>query len=563
MNEPITVLVCALGGEGGGVLAQWLYETAVHAGHPAQSTSIPGVAQRTGATTYYVEIHPQPERERGGRRPLFSLSPVPGAIDLLASSELLETVRQVGLGYASAERTVVLSSSARALTVLEKIPLGDGRQDDERLLAAARQHSRAFEVLDMTALARASGTAISAVMLGAIAGSGRLPFERAAFEDTIRRSGKGVDASLRGFAAACDLVAGRLARREQPASHGAALPPATGIPVAAPDAAAAAPAAATPLPPVAATPPLPPAVQARFPAPLHGIVALGYARVLEYQDGPYAALYVDRLAAVLQAERAAASARAGTVQAAQGDGAGADGAHWPVTQETARWLALWMAFDDLVRVAALKLSAARIERVRREVGARDDEVLRLYDHFKPGVPEMAALLPAALARRLQAWDAARVGRGREPWALPLRLGAHTVLGTLALRLLAGCTGLRRRGSRYAQEQALIDQWLAGVQGALQQSAALGLEVAQCGRLIKGYGSTNERGKANLLHIVGLWAQGGSASADPAAAVRAARLAALADDAGQALDRTLLEHGAAPRPLREQPIRWHRRKTGAH
>jgi indolepyruvate ferredoxin oxidoreductase, beta subunit len=55
-----------LGGEGGGVLSQWLVEAARIAGYPAQSTSIPGVAQRTGATTYYVEVFPQPLADLGG-----------------------------------------------------------------------------------------------------------------------------------------------------------------------------------------------------------------------------------------------------------------------------------------------------------------------------------------------------------------------------------------------------------------------------------------------------------------------------------------------------------------
>ena len=68
--RPITILIGALGGEGGGVLAEWLVETATAAGHVAQGTSIPGVAQRTGATTYYVEIFPQStaRRSRDARR---------------------------------------------------------------------------------------------------------------------------------------------------------------------------------------------------------------------------------------------------------------------------------------------------------------------------------------------------------------------------------------------------------------------------------------------------------------------------------------------------------------
>ncbi|RZI63743.1 MAG: indolepyruvate oxidoreductase, partial [Variovorax sp.] len=52
-QAPITLLIGALGGEGGGVLTEWLVDIARHAGYAAQATSIPGVAQRTGATTYY------------------------------------------------------------------------------------------------------------------------------------------------------------------------------------------------------------------------------------------------------------------------------------------------------------------------------------------------------------------------------------------------------------------------------------------------------------------------------------------------------------------------------
>ena len=84
-QAPFTLLICALGGEGGGVLAEWLVETASRCGYAAQSTSIPGVAQRTGSTTYYFEIFPVPVAQLGGRRPVFSLNPVPGALDMLVS----------------------------------------------------------------------------------------------------------------------------------------------------------------------------------------------------------------------------------------------------------------------------------------------------------------------------------------------------------------------------------------------------------------------------------------------------------------------------------------------
>ena len=519
MSAPVTVLVCALGGEGGGVLAEWLYAAAVRAGLAAQSTSIPGVAQRTGATTYYVEIHPDPAAAAPGRRPVFSLNPVPGAIDLLVASELLEAARQAGLGMASPDRTHIVCSTARALTVAEKMVPGDGRADSAALAAALQRCGRSVELLDFGALARDSGTAVSAVLFGAIAATGVLPLPREVCEQTIRASGKGVEASLRGFARAWQALAQQRAQRQVVE---AALAPAT---------------------PSLSTSPVPGAgAEADFRA-------LGRARVAAWQDEAYARLYDARLARVDAAERAA-------------DPAGVHGG--ALGRETARWLALWMAFDDVVQVARLKVSAGRAARIRREVGARDDEIVRTYDHFKPGVPEFAALLPPAWAARLQAWDRRRAARGLEPWALPLRLGTHTVTGTLALRALAAVRRLRPWGSRYRQEQALIEEWLGAVERGCAEHWALGHELAQCGRLVKGYGSTHARGQDNLLHIVRhlAFAAGAGVAAQRAQAVRAARLAALADDAGSALDRTLQAHGAPARTPREQVVRFYRRKPGS-
>ena len=504
---PLTLLVCALGGEGGGVLAEWLYQTAVRAGHPAQSTSIPGVAQRTGATTYYVEVYPTPAATLDGRRPVFSLNPVPGEIDLLLSSELLETARHVGNGMASRERTQLISSTARALTVAEKMALGDGRLDDAALVAVLHRHARAVELLDFNALARQAGTAISAVLLGAAAASGVLPLPRKAFEDTIRASGKGVEASLRGFALAFDAVS---ARRAQQAEAQAVI-----------DA----------------------ALQA---APAPDLRSLARQRLVDYQDAAYARLYDERLARIEAAERASDAP-----PAQQG----------AIAQEMTRWLALWMAFDDIVRVAAAKLAASRMARVKREVGLREGELLKVYDHFKPGVPEFAALLPQALADRLQAWDRHRVARGLAPWALPMKVGTHGLAGVLALRALVALKGQRRRGSRFALEQRLIEQWLGAVERGTREHAALGHELALCGRLIKGYGSTNERGKARLLHVIEHLAFAPRPPADRAEAVKAARLAALADETGSAFDRTLLAQGAPARPVPEHRIRWYKRRPG--
>src|SRR5512140_2285047 len=158
--RPISLLICALGGEGGGVLTQWLVEIARQAGFAAQSTSIPGVAQRTGATTYYLEVFPLAIALLLGRQPVFSLSPVPGALDAIVSSELLETTRQIGNGMSAPERTLVITSSARTLTTAERMQPGDGRADAGRLLEVVKAFSREHHVFDMGAAAREAGTVV-------------------------------------------------------------------------------------------------------------------------------------------------------------------------------------------------------------------------------------------------------------------------------------------------------------------------------------------------------------------------------------------------------------------
>jgi indolepyruvate ferredoxin oxidoreductase beta subunit len=441
------------------------------------------------------------------------------------SSELLETVRQIGNGMASPERTQILTSSARTLTTNERMQLADGRMPIAPLLDAVRRSSRSHHVFDMTGMTQEAGTVVSAVMFGAIAASGALPFPRPLCEETIRAGGKSAQASLAGFALAFERVD---RERQQGAFVAQVLDADDGIATALPS---------------APTRALPDEIRSRFPAETHALLALGHARVLEYQDAAYATLYVERMARVLDAER--------TADPAERNG-------FAATTETARWLALWMAFDDIVRVAELKARATRAERVRREVKVRNGELLRVFDHFKPGVPEFAALLPPRIATRLAEWDRRRRARGREPLAFPLKLGTHTATGMLALRFLAGLRGFRRRGARFALEQQLIERWLAAIERGIRDGWTLGHELAQCGRLIKGYGSTNERGKENLLHIVDHLATTDAPAAMRAAAIRAARVAALADEAGTALDRTLVEHGAPPRPAKPVPIRFMRK-----
>jgi indolepyruvate ferredoxin oxidoreductase beta subunit len=508
-ERPLTVLIAALGGEGGGVLADWILAAATAEGYPVQSTSIPGVAQRTGATTYYLEIYPARAAELGERRPVMTLAPAPGYVDVMLASELLEAARALQNGFVTPDRTTLIASTHRIYTTVEKMAMGDARLDSERIVKAAQTLARRAQLFDMQRLAREAGTVISAVMFGALAGSGTLPLPRAACEAAIRAFGKGAEASLRGFAAGY--------------AHAAGEP----VPLAPAEAKRL---RAQPLERVSGT----------FPAETHAILEEGAARCAGYQDTEYGALYLDRLEPIAMLERE------------QGAAAG-----YRLTSETGRFLALWMCYEDVIRVADLKTRASRFERVRKEVQASPDEPLHIFEFLKPGLEEVAALLPRGLSRALLKW-ARRRGLGQR-LNVGMQVKTTSVSGFLTLRALAWLRPWRRHSARYADEQALIERWLAAVRGAARDPA-LALEIALCGRLIKGYGDTHQRGKDNFLRIMDTLVESGvlADAGARAAAVRSAREAALADPEGRGLEGSLAAHGIAPLPPKSKPLKFFRK-----
>jgi indolepyruvate ferredoxin oxidoreductase beta subunit len=483
-ERPITLLIAALGGEGGGVLADWLVDASTEAGYPAQSTSIPGVSQRTGATTYYIEIFPVKADDLAGRRPVLALTPSPGNVDVMVASELVEAGRAMQSGYVSRERTTLVASTHRVFAVAEKVVPGDGRYDGERIVAAARTLARRCLLFDLSRLARQTGSVINAVLFGAVAGCGVLPLSREQCEAAIRRSGKAVEASLRGFAAGHDCTTGT---KTLPAEQTVAT--------------------AGPVPPVEQ-------VDREFPPSTHAVLETALARLTDYQDADYARLYLDRLRPILAAE-------------ARGAGAGG----YALTNETARQVAVWMTYEDVIRVADLKSRRRRLAHIRDEAGAAPERPVIVVDYFKPGVDELADLLPPALANRLRARAEARGQTGGSHAGV--RLKSNSVLGFLLLRAASRLKGWRRHSARYAEEQALIERWLAAIRRHAGQDAQAALEVARCARLVKGYSDTRRRGRASLDAILRL-AEGEPTGAALAEHLRRAREAALGDAEGKTL-----------------------------
>jgi indolepyruvate ferredoxin oxidoreductase beta subunit len=513
-ERPLTILVAALGGEGGGVLADWIIAAATAQDYPVQSTSIPGVAQRTGATTYYVELYPARISELAGRLPVMTLTPAPGYVDVMVASELLEAGRAMINGFVTADRTTLIASNHRIYTTMEKMQMGDGRFDSDKIVKAAGELAKRAILFDMAGIAAKSGTVISAVMFGALAGSGALPLPRAACEDAIRKMGKGAEASLRGFAAGFEHAASGTRQ-----GHPLETPAWRGFPA--------------------------DRVRAAFPAATHKMLEEGVARCTDFQDKAYADLYLDRLEPVLRL----------------------DGDDYTLTSETGRFLALWMCYEDVIRVADLKSRKSRFERVRKEVQAGPDEPLHIIEYLKPGVEEVAALLPGPMSRAFLSF-AKRHGLTHK-LNVGLYVKTTSVFGFLLLRSLAWLRPLRRMTARYGEEQALITRWLAAICASAARDTArnhaLALEIALCGRLIKGYGDTHRRGKDNFLRIldtvvVDNTVNGANFADDQARAeaIRKAREAALADPEGRALENTLATHGITPLPPKAKTIQFMKR-----
>ncbi|MFN4277829.1 MAG: indolepyruvate oxidoreductase subunit beta family protein [Ferrovibrio sp.] len=439
-TRPVCILIAAMGGEGGGVLTGWLVGAAQREGYPVQSTSIPGVAQRTGATTYYIEIWP----EKTDRSPVMCLNPMPGQVDVMIASEFVEAGRAIANGYVSPDRTLLIASTHRVYAVAEKSAMGDGRYDVGKLFRAAKDHAKQTILFDMDQAAKDSGSILNAVLLGALAGSGALPIPSEAFEAGIRAEGKAVDSNLAGYRFGLAHGKGELEQRAMQQ----------------------------------ATKPVPAALMAdrilRLPDAAQRFASEGVRRLVDYQNESYARLYIDRL------EKIAALGDAG------------------LTAEVARHLALRMSFEDVIRVAQLKLKPERFAAIEREQRVKPGQPYAVAEFLKPGVEEIAGLLPPALARRVLSVSE------RRDWSRHLHVGmtvqSNRIGGYLKLRLLAGLRNWRPRSHRYAEEQDLIEDWLELVTRAAKKDIALAREIVDCARLIKGYGDTFKRGAGNFEQI---------------------------------------------------------------
>ena len=497
--QPIKIAILAMGGEGGGVLADWIVDLGEANGYFAQTTSVPGVAQRTGATIYYVELFPNVERGDDVRKPILALMPLPGDVDVVLASELMEAGRAVQRGLVTADRTTLVASTHRVYSIAEKSAMGDGRVGSDELVRHAGKAGKRFVSFDMAQTAEQCGSVISAVLFGALCGTGVLPFSRSQFEATIERGGVGVKPSLRAFAAG-------FVKAE---SSDVTEPDATKVvPVAAPRSREAA--------------ALLERVRAGFPEAAHSLIIEGVRRLIDYQDPAYAALYLDRLARIQSS---------------------ANGHNPRLIGETARHLALWMSYEDTIRVADLKTRSARFSRVRSEVRAQREQVLAIKEFMHPRLEEICETLPASIGRWLMKphWINRLVGRFTRSGRI---VPTSSLRGYLMLYAVSRMRRWRRSTLRFEIETRRIEAWVGRIAATARTNPALALEVAQCQRLVKGYGDTHARGLGNYETIMEVVESQQQRLAP--ATLRELRDAALADEHGNKLRACLVRHALQQR-----------------
>jgi indolepyruvate ferredoxin oxidoreductase, beta subunit len=498
-TRPITLTIAALGGQGGGVVTDWLVLAARRAGYFVQATSVPGVAQRTGATIYYMEFFPRSEAPEG-REPIMALMPNPGDVDVVVASEWMEAGRAINRGLVTKDRTTLIASTHRDYTIGEKIALGDGRASSRELFEVASAAANKLIGFDMVKVADAAAGRISAVILGAIAGADVLPWPIEHYHHAIKESGIGVEASLAGFEAGRRAV---LDASVRPLTA-AAWPDSRGTIDSSDYKIEALPA------------PLRQRIESRFPAAMHDLLGMAAARLFDYQDAAYSNLYLDRIGKILNLD------------------AGKDG-DAKLAGAAARSLGLWMSFEDVMRVAQVKTRRGRAERIRREVKAQPGELVQVREFVKPRVEEICGTLPAGLGRRLMA--SPRTQRVLSRFTAGRRISTSSISGFALLRGIAAMRHFRRATLRYSMENQRIEDWLQQIAQIAPINYELAFEVAECQTLVKGYGDTHERGWISFSRISALAPH---LIDDPqgAANLRGLREAALADDSGSQLERAI-------------------------
>ncbi len=540
-----SILLAAIGGQGGNVLVEWLFLAAERDGRRAQALSLPGLSQRGGGTTFYLEIasleNPSGNAEADSARldqAVFAQFPFPGRVDVLVGQELVELGRLLQGGFAS-RRTTVVASSQRVFTIDEKMPTFDGVFPAEKIVEAAAALAGSISIIDTPELAKQNGLgdlATNAILLGALSAvPDALPMPVERYREAIQEFGLVVEMNLKAFEVGRQYQLNfnqEFQRHENTLQQGASVGgektelqlthtiPLPGKPRAGEGAAdsggatdGAADGGSNPelkkkRRQISLTPitkgekkavvdtaklmenkekALAPALRQNFrrlaeqivaewPASLHATLIEAIFQMSDYQNISYARRYLGMVKQVYELEP-------------QGE------SELKLTQTYAKTLAMRMTYEDAVRVASLKIKPGRLERIRRDMNVQAGQVLHVTDYLKPDAAEIYGIMPNFLVSpMLLLGKVTGLGYylGKKHFTWEQHPQTTTLSGYLTFRFLTAFKPLRLASHRFHHEWRLIEEYTKQVKRYARQDYALGLLVAESGRMIKGYGDTRRK-----------------------------------------------------------------------
>jgi indolepyruvate ferredoxin oxidoreductase beta subunit len=404
-------------------------------------------------------------------------------VDLVIASELMEAGRSILRGLATPDRTTLITSTHRSYAVSEKEKPGEAIGDPRVVNAATKIATKRIISFDMEAVAKASGTVISAPIFGAVAGCNVLPFSRQSFEAVISGGGRGVSASLKGFAEGY----ARANQNELPQARITSEPTSSPLPIALRD----------------------PRLNAgltrirNMPADVQAMAFTGWKRTVDYQDIRYGEEYLDKVTNLLVLDQQH----------------GGVSHNYAFGMAAAKHVARAMTYDDVISVADLKTRSSRFDRIAADMKSGSDPIY-LTEFMHPSAVELSGLLPRRLGQRVTNNPTAMrmlnqlFNRGRYIQTAKLR-------GFLQLYAVAALRHFRRGNLRHAEEMTHMETWLKLVCHHLPSNYALATGILNTRRLVKGYSDTHARGLSKYDLVL---------SAVPALATR--------EDAGEWMNRLI-------------------------
>lgn len=459
----IKILIPAVGGQGGGVLTEWLFQAFLLEGFEAQGISLPGLSQRGGSTVYYIEAI----KLNGRKNIIFSQHPVPGDVDVIVAQEFLELGRILEQGYGSG-KTTVISSTHRIYSTIEKLPVGRGIYSDMNLHSIAEEFSSEFIGVNALELAKEhdmDDRAVNAILLGILCGAGCTPLGENSFKKAIEKTGIAVEANMKAFQLGLDYEQDNNPEKVTSGDHGYIDPALL-------DKHLISEKEKDQLEELAK------GAGERIPVHLHVYMNEALTRLTDYQGIWYAEKFLNELRRIIELDRHY------------------QGNDFRLTETCLKNLALLMSYEDGIRVAELKIRDSRFQNIKKEMSIKDDQIFHVIDYLKPDSEEIYGLLPNIIVAPVLGLFNTGImkkilGRNR-PFTFAQTPVTSSLSGFFMMWMLTKLKPLRPYSYRYKNEHSVIGKYMRSVEYYGLKDYELGLVVAEAGNIVKGYGRVRRR-----------------------------------------------------------------------